>query len=75
MSTTTLPAIGDSFTYSALVSRAKNSGTSAWAPAGHREKGRVWVDTPDGRKIKGWARECDLNADRTCPDCYDRMSD
>src|SRR5512139_945840 len=37
MSVTTIPAVGDEFTYSVLVSRGKRSLTSSWAPDGHRE--------------------------------------
>lgn len=68
----TYPAVGDEFTYSVIVSRKKNDTFSPWAPEGHRSLGTVWVDTPEGRKIKGYARECDPQAERSCPDCYDQ---
>lgn len=67
-----IPAVGDEFSYSVIVSRGQRSAGSSWAPEGHRELGRIMVDTPQGRKIKGYARECDPQADRSCPVCYDQ---
>lgn len=73
MSVSTLPAVGDEFTYGVIVSAAsKNWLQDCWAPEGHRELGYLWVDTPRGRKIKGFARQCDPNADRVCPVCFDQ---
>lgn len=68
-----IPAVGDEFSYSVIVSEKKYGHNGmTWRPEGHRELGRVMVDTPEGRKIKGWARECDPTADRVCPDCFDQ---
>lgn len=71
--TSTVPAVGDEFSYSVLVSEA-----SFWHQrgneSGHKKLGPVWTapaGSPD-RKLRGWARECDPHAERTCTLCFDQ---
>ncbi|WNM68739.1 hypothetical protein SEA_SOOS_9 [Gordonia phage Soos] len=72
MSTSTIPAVGDSFDYQVIASTAEFWHSKGNQP-GHRGTGPVFVIKPNGdRKIKGYGRECDPNADRTCALCFDQ---
>ena len=63
MSATTIPAIGDKFEYSVLVSKA-----DYWHRLG-REDGHRSLGFKPG---VGFPRECDPDGTYSCPMCYDQ---
>ena len=70
MSTATIPAIGDTYTYDVIVSEREwgYGGTSGFSPAGHRDTGYIKTETGHLR----FTRECDPKGERACPKCFDQ---
>lgn len=70
MSSTTIPATGDTFTYDVIVSNREwgYGGTSGFTPAGHRTTRNIKTETGHIRHT----RECDPEGKRACPKCFDQ---
>ncbi len=67
MNTTTIPAVGDTFTYATIVTKA-DYWYSQGKEAGHRRNGHIKTDTGDMR----FTRECDPRGERACPKCFNQ---
>ena len=70
MTTTTLPAVGDTFEYDVIVSKREwgYGGMSAFSPAGHRATAAIPTETGHLRPT----RQCDPKGKRVCPKCFDQ---
>lgn len=72
MSSTTIPAIGDTFTYDVIVSSASRPQDHSWpgnyGVAGEHKRG--WFKDADGKAYV--THGCDLDRKRACPECFDQ---